>query len=284
METYRKRAKLLLAKHDVREPDGGLPYQDNVGPFVIGACIFAALGMGITFKLGTAQEEVLGPCQANLVFIRHGEKINDQLTNLSKIGAARAGYLSHCMSKGNTKALWLGPPTHLLTFKVYKHKSTRGVDTLKPLAKVLNQTIDSRIDAKDAPGFVAELRSKLSCQATIVVAWSHDNFGALVHSLDPPNAYDFLEWPTNCPSHTFAEPVDQPGCFDAIWSIPLSKSNGTDASEPWTVANVRPFHEGFGGSATSPCAQDLAPLPTPPLQHAAAVDISSEAKLAVAAE
>merc|ERR1711865_1256578 len=97
----------------------------------------------------------------------------------------------------------------------------------------------------------------LTDKGTLVVAWAHESIPALLPALGLKAPDQYKVWPDTCPSKTFSEPSCCPDsvCYDLIWQIKMVRS-GSDSS--WEAQSISTFAEGFGGSSSSPCAQDLA--------------------------
>ena len=198
-------------------------------------------------------------CTASLVLIRHGEKSRDSDDkSLTVDGQHRAEYLSRCAAHA-TSALALGPPTAIMASTVRPGKSHRPRDTVAPLARALSLSVDLSVDKEDSPGFARAVQEKLSCNGTVLVAWQHEDIPDLVKALAPPNRKSFTDWPPSCDAEGWSEPSyikKNSACYDLIVRLLYTPGTGPGVWEPQDVLE---FHEGFGGSAQSPCAQDLAP-------------------------
>lgn len=216
----------------------------------------AAYGNGV--GLMAPQDE----CVANVILIRHGEKPRSKAyTWLTVDGKNRAQYLARCATN-KTAALSLGPPTFVAASTVRPGKSSRPRDTMAPLASNLGLPLDLSVDKEDYQGFAKMTLAQLSCGGTLMAAWQHDDIPSLAAALQAPNAKQgvFSKWPEACDSSTWDEPayiVPSDSCYDLIWRIQFTR---TSDGASWRAGNITTFHEGFGGSATSLCAQDLAPV------------------------
>jgi hypothetical protein len=140
---------------------------------------------------------------------------------------------------------------------VRENKSHRPRDTVTPLAEKLGTEVLMPCDKEDPTCFAKEVVKLLSDSATVAVSWQHTDIGALVEALDVPDREDFLVWPKKCPSQTWPEPSYTTGsaCYDLIYHIKFSKSDGE-----WKATSISAMQEGFGGKASSSCAEDLAPV------------------------
>ena len=149
-----------------------------------------------------------------------------------------------------------------------------------PLAKKLGLSVDLSVDKEDSKGFAELVDSKMDCGGTMLVAWEHHEIPHLIDAIGAHwNAYD---WDYSCPSLTWREPpyVNQKDkCYDLILRIkftPDDHQGDTATLTPtktalksgrrrrrknkWSPGPVERFQQGFGGSASSPCKQGLAPI------------------------
>ena len=75
---------------------------------------------------------------------RHGERGRDKSENgLLYTGTERAAYLDKCIARSPSAAFPLGPPTRLLASTRGKDGSHRPYDTLEPLARRFNLSIET---------------------------------------------------------------------------------------------------------------------------------------------
>mmetsp|Transcript_100375 Transcript_100375/g.178394 ORF Transcript_100375/g.178394 Transcript_100375/m.178394 type:complete len:232 (+) Transcript_100375:63-758(+) len=220
---------------------------------------------GLFFLLHTA----VALAEADFVsvtLIRHGEKpaVGNGLT---ADGQHRATYLSHCMAKTGSRAFSEARPTHIWAPTPRPGKSHRSVDTVEPLAKVLSLTVDSECDKKDSQCFADQV-GNLPAGSVVVAAWEHKAIPNLVRFLEVPHDGKFHSWPDHCDSKSWPEPTNLTGsaCYDAMWQITFSSSQSSDESRvkagkggkgKWKAQSITSMHQGFGGSASSSCAQDL---------------------------
>mmetsp|Transcript_47236 Transcript_47236/g.111385 ORF Transcript_47236/g.111385 Transcript_47236/m.111385 type:complete len:275 (+) Transcript_47236:140-964(+) len=247
-------------------------YSKRIMPvFFCGALLFFGMGVLLAVvSIHSPPPPSTASCQAKLLIIRHAEKpekAKDEVFgkpngNLSSLGQARAHYLARCVKgkKTNSTALPWGEPTVLMA-AADTDTSARARKTLAPVAKALGLKLMAEIDSMDYGGFVEHLDTHVGCGDTVLACWHHDEMPDLVKYLGAPNyPYGFVKWPKHCDSETFLDPPTLPGskCYDMIWAMPLSKEFRN--SSHWSVGWIAPQHQGFGGTADSPCMQDLEPL------------------------
>jgi hypothetical protein len=241
--------------------------------------LFTALALSLTLRPTsclrglnyTRSSSLSSPTSSNssnsshfiVIIVRHGERFPDtSITKLSPDGQNRAEYLARCMSTGNhTSALSFGAPTIVASPSVRPGKSTRPRDTMSPLAKALNLTVDQSVDKSDYKGFAQLVHRSATPGGTLVAAWQHENIPFLIKALGAKHNQDefsTLRWPKSCDSASWREPSyiePSDSCYDAIWRVRLKRTR----SGKWKAGAVVFMHEGYGGKASSPCAQDLAP-------------------------
>ena len=210
------------------------------------------------------------PCVANLLLMRHGEKSpSKSQTGLTPDGQDRAAYLAQCAVR-TTPALSLGAPTAVAASQTRPGHSRRPVETMTPLARALGLTLLDSVDKEDYGGFARLVQQTLTCGGTVVAAWQHVDIPRLVQAVGSPNADEYAQWPESCDSDSWKEPSyikPTDACYDLVWRIQFTNTKvGADAHHDgdggstgaWKAGPVTEFQEGFGGSATSPCAQGLA--------------------------
>lgn len=189
-------------------------------------------------------------------FIRHGEK-PDKGDGLTVDGQHRALYLSQCMAKGGSQALPSSAPTMLTACAAEFDKSHRAKDTLTPLASALNIALSADCDKSDTGCLVNRVQS-MPAGGVMVVAWEHQAIPTLIKAFKIPHDGDFKDWPDHCDSLTWPEPTNLTGstCYDKIWQVRFSRAAGS--SDLWKGQSITALQEGFGGQASSPCAEALA--------------------------
>jgi len=125
------------------------------------------------------------------MIIRHGEKIRDGSINLSPKGEARANCLLNVFGPNGT---FVSPQKIFAQKPTDKKKSTRPRDTVIPLAKALNLTVDltfSRHKTKELTDYI-----KNSTDEITLISWSKERIPEIVSKLgilNPPlweKAYD----------------------------------------------------------------------------------------------
>merc|ERR1719414_1671006 len=139
-------------------------------------------------------------------------------------------------------------------------KSHRCRDTVAPLAEKLGLEVWMPCDKQDPDCFAKQVTTLMHDKASIVAAWQHNDMGALVEALEVPGYEAYEDWPKKCPSADWSEPSYLTGskCYDLIYHITFARQS----SGVWQAVSIAEMHEGFGGFATSPCAQDLSPSTT----------------------
>ena len=213
----------------------------------------------------TASEVVSGVAhkpQAVVLLVRHGEmQANVKHTHtLSADGVRRAKYLARCASgAAATPALPFGPPQVVAASTVVVGKSTRPRDTAAPLASALGLSVDTSIPSDAHKGFASFVHAHLAPNATVFAAWQHEEIPSLVKHLDMPNYHAFASWPKKCRAAAWREPkyirhARGNECYDAVWQMRFEEHS----PGKWLPLGISQFHEGFGGSASSPCAQGFA--------------------------
>lgn len=210
----------------------------------------AAVAVATDFVTSTSGTAILN-------IFRHGEKSPTSGTGLTVDGEHRAQYIARCMSAAQPSvADPHGKPTVVMAPIVKPGKSTRPRDTVAPLAAALGLPLVSACKKSNADCFVNAVSQHLTVGGTMAVAWEHNSIPPLIAALNVPGADDYSSWPDSCPSASWPEPSYETGstCYDIIWQVTMSYSGGS-----WSAVSIRTLHEGFGGSADSPCAQDLAP-------------------------
>jgi len=137
-----------------------------------------------------------------IMIIRHGEKLNDEVTNLSPRGEARA----HCLIDvfGNNGS-YATPQVILAQNPTEKKQSTRPRDTVVPLAESLGLNVDLSFTSnqvKKLAKFVNESPSEV-----FLISWSNDKIPDIAEKLGITNPPD---WDNDV--------------FDDIWMIYDSSS------------------------------------------------------------
>jgi len=136
-----------------------------------------------------------------IMIIRHGEKLNDKVTNLSPQGEARAKCLINVFGNNGNYAT----PQKIYAQNVTEKKqSTRPRDTVIPLA----QELKLEVDLNYSSGKVKKLANDIlnSPEEIILVSWSNDKIPEIVEQFGISNVPD---WDNDT--------------FDEIWMI----SDGT---------------------------------------------------------
>jgi hypothetical protein len=130
------------------------------------------------------------PLPQTVLLIRHGEK-PAKGNDLSKRGEQRAACLAVRYGTSNI--------SHLFAYT--DHPSHRPVETITPLSKALNVSIDTSIGRDDFME-LAQSVSKLSENATALVCWEHDALHDVAKALG-------VHGPPDYPSSE----------FDEVWTV-----------------------------------------------------------------
>ena len=189
-----------------------------------------ALGMSLAGgwgcgRAGEPEKEAKFPKQ--ILLIRHGEKpADDTEAHLSKEGKERAKALPRLFEKTDTRPDPFPTPDFVFAAR-NSSASHRPFDTVRPLAKQLNLTIDdtfeSKVEAEKADGKgVPELAAALLGESkyagkTVLVSWRHSTIPELAKALHAKKV----------PSR-WADEV-----FDRVWQITYDeKGKGTLRDRP----------------------------------------------------
>ncbi|KAG8468478.1 hypothetical protein KFE25_013561 [Diacronema lutheri] len=204
---------------------------------------------------------------ATVLLMRHGEKTKASGNGLSAEGLARAQYIAQCIGHdGLTHATPLGPVRAIIASATRDGKSHRTRDTVRPLAEARGLVMDDAVDKKDFAGLVRHTRGALAADGAVVISWQHEELPSLLSDLAPDLHLDgsFADWPKHCDAAAWPEPKHLKGgkCYDLVWRLTMHRRVGEHAGA-WTATGVEALHMGFGGAASSPCAEGFSPLPPP---------------------
>lgn len=142
-------------------------FDDRVGPAVLCVALLGGFIMTLMVHEGTAAAPPPRPCstiadqasprccRAELLIVRHAEKISDASVGLSADGQNRAEYLARCLQHRSAARCLGGGVQSLLAPMIRHGKSERSVDTLQPAATALHRTIDQSVDKADHKAFAA---------------------------------------------------------------------------------------------------------------------------------
>ncbi|KAG4108745.1 hypothetical protein H8356DRAFT_1617522 [Neocallimastix lanati (nom. inval.)] len=132
-----------------------------------------------------------------VMIIRHGEKLNDDTTDLSPRGKARAYCLVNVFGNNGTYAV---PQKIFAQSPSEKKQSTRPKDTVIPLAQILGLNVDLSYTS----GKIKKLTNSIlsSNDEVTLVSWSNDNIPEIAEKIGINNPPD---WNSNV--------------FDEIWMI-----------------------------------------------------------------
>jgi len=132
-----------------------------------------------------------------IMIIRHGEKLNDDVTDLSPTGKARAQCLVNVFGSNGT---YLTPQKIFAQSPSEKKQSTRPRDTVTPLADSLGLTVDLSYTSGQIKKLTNDILS--SNNDVILISWSNDKIPEIAEKLgiqNPP------EWKSKV--------------FDKVWMI-----------------------------------------------------------------
>jgi len=133
-----------------------------------------------------------------VMIIRHGEKLNDKVTDLSPRGKARAQCLINIF--GNN-GVYLTPEHIYAQSPSEKKQSTRPRDTVIPLAESLGLTVNLDYTSGQVKKLVKSIENSTD-NKVVLISWSNDNIPDIAEKfgiVNPP------EWDSNT--------------FDDIWML-----------------------------------------------------------------
>jgi hypothetical protein len=118
---------------------------------------------------------------AQILFIRHAEKLNDKDNNLSEQGYERAEKLAKFFTK-NPKMTEYGLPVAIFAAAPRsKGGSIRSIETVEPLARRLGIEINTQFTKKDEDELVEEILENKDYEGgTVVVSWVRQELPDLV--------------------------------------------------------------------------------------------------------
>lgn len=176
-------------------------FVDPIGPAVLCIALLGGFTMTLVVHEGgdfadaprscsTVADQALPQCcRSELLIMRHGEKVSDEVIGLSEDGQNRAEYLAHCLQH-RSAARSLGGIAKLIAPKIRAGKSERMVDTLRPAAEQLHLTIDQSVDKADPAAFVALIQRSGTVRAP---TFCHASFAPRFHvvavSIRSPNRF-----------------------------------------------------------------------------------------------
>ncbi|OUM67542.1 hypothetical protein PIROE2DRAFT_34691, partial [Piromyces sp. E2] len=114
-----------------------------------------------------------------VMVIRHGEKINDKVTNLSEKGKARAECLIEAFGPNG---LYPTPQKIYAQSPSEKKQSTRPRDTVLPLANSLGLKVDLSFTSNKVKKLVKDIES--SPEEIILISWSNDKINDIAEKFD----------------------------------------------------------------------------------------------------
>lgn len=149
---------------------------------------------------------------AQVVLIRHAEKINDVDTGLSEKGIRRSQALV-TFFKTNPTINRFGPPAALYAMDQRSATSSRRpILTLTPTAKELGLELRHPYTKKKTKELARELLSRKDIAGkTVIVCWEHSHLVDLVHDLGWKASH--LSWPK--------------GAYDRVWIVRFENGKPT---------------------------------------------------------
>ena len=125
-----------------------------------------------------------GAAPAEILVIRHAEKISDSEPGLSPKGFQRANALVDLFKK-DPRLLDYGTPVAIFAGTA-KHSdgSIRPLQTIQPLAKALGLTPRTDFESKDDTAMVASIMSNPAYNGkTVLICWPHQEIPDIAHAL-----------------------------------------------------------------------------------------------------
>ena len=160
----------------------------------------------VTSVCGLAQAE-----PSDMLIIRHAEKPDDDSIHLSPRGQRRAEALPRLFMKSAYRPDPFPKPDFIFATKKSNH-SNRPVETVTPLAQVLNLDIHARFEDDEVKELATELLTNPRYAGKIVlVCWHHGKIPKLARKLNAENVPD-----------NWCDDV-----FDKVWVITYKDGEGT---------------------------------------------------------
>jgi hypothetical protein len=128
-----------------------------------------------------------------IMLIRHAED-NEHSPSLSARGWQRAGALVRLFAPLDPALLrrHLATPRHIVAASS-NDRSSRPVDTVRPLAEMLGLPVDDSLASDDPPARVAQALRAL--ETPLLVCWRHDTLPALADALLQRSGDTPPKWP-----------------------------------------------------------------------------------------
>jgi hypothetical protein len=207
----------------------------------------AAAGALFALTLGLS---AISPAAAveTIIFIRHGEKPEAGLGQLSCRGLNRALALPRVLaaSIGKPDAIFAPNPADRKLDHGVPYDYIRPLATIEPTAISLGMPVDTRFGVNGLNGLVTSLTRKAYRDATVLVAWEHHQIVTLARRLLAKHGGDEASVP----------PWAQDD-FDSIYTVTIDKSG------PGAKSSIQVSHEGLNGLADA-CPQVAPPQVAPP--------------------
>jgi len=188
-----------------------------------------------------------------IMVIRHGEKINDDVTDLSPKGKARAYCLINVFGNNGTYAT---PQKIFAQNPTEKKQSTRPRDTVVPLAEALGLQVDLSYTSgqiKKLTNYIASSNDEVT-----LVSWNNDKIPEIAEKLGISNPPDWdsdtfddiwMIYDSNTSSYYNSNSVSKRGVYTGTegYTMEIVKQNiDTCISE-----NISNFNDASSSSSTS---------------------------------
>ncbi len=128
---------------------------------------------------------------AEVIIVRHGEKITDEDTNLSPRGRERAQALVQYVER-NPKLNQYGLPVAVFAARPKRDHSTRALETATPLADALGEEVNADFGKNDemlAARYI--MRNRAFNGRTVFMSWVHDQIPGLAEAFGVNNPPDW---------------------------------------------------------------------------------------------
>jgi hypothetical protein len=177
-----------------------------------------ALVSSLVIFLLTASVGFADPAFETIVFIRHGEKPDDGLGQLTCQGLNRALALPAVIARmfGKPDAIFAPNPSIQKKDDGKPYYYVRPLATIEPTAIAFGLPVDVSIGAFDTDGLRTVLESPAYRTKLILVAWEHHEIETIVRTLLASHEGD-----------ASAVPTWQSDDFDSIYSVKISWNEDT---------------------------------------------------------
>jgi hypothetical protein len=178
------------------------------------ASVLTSLSLALTVMFSS---NITQATPAEVLIIRHGEKIDDNDPNLSPKGYKRAAALpalfmndARFLEFGRPVAIYAGSPKHT-------DGSVRPLQTIQPTAKALGLKPITEFESKDYASMVADVMKKRAYNGkTVLISWPHDEIPDMAHEFGMKNKH-VPDW--------------KGSIFDRVWKIHFSSDGDVTSFE-----------------------------------------------------